>query len=623
MLHPEQAGPSLTSEEHRTDDGRVDGWAPLRAYALLGDMGAAAMVARDGAVDWLAAPTMDTPPVCAAVLDPQLGGSISLAPSVPFEVTRRRYLGATLVLETTYTTDGGIVRVIDALNRGAAGRLPWTELARKVEVVAGTVPMAWSVRPGHRLGVERAWCYLEEGVPRVDAGDLHLVVVVDRFGSPVVENHAVHGEFLAEQGPPGLLAVLAVGEEPIFVPRPKEILSRIEQTTDAWHRWSERIWVDGPWRDIVVRSALTIRALTSDRTGGIVGAITTSLPERVGGGRNFDYRYSWIRDTSFAVDSMNWLGLNEEVHGSVSWLLAASARESPELRTFYALDGSVVPAQMSQAGVPGYHDSQPVHIGNAAASQLQLGCYGDLLDAVWGFVQSGGRLDVGTGSMMVGLADRTCELWRSTDAGFWELGDAQHYTISKIGCWVALDRAVRLAEAGQLASLRVGRWRAERDEIRDWIETRCWSEAKKSYSFYAGTDDLDAAVLLAARTGFCESDDPRLASTIEAIRAELTATGPLLFRYSGQQGKEGAFLACSCWLVEALVHVGRAEEASELFEGVVARANDVGLYSEEMDPSSGDLLGNMPQTLSHLAVIGAATALAGHRGVAGVAPRRE
>ncbi len=361
---------------------------------------------------------------------------------------------------------------------------------------------------------------------------------------------------------------------------------------------------------MVVRSALTIKALTLGTTGAIVGAATTSLPEKVGGKRNFDYRFAWIRDASFALDSMSRLGLSEEVHGSLSWLLSAVAQDSPDLRVFYALDGSVVGAEMIDVDAPGYQGSRPVHVGNSAASQTQLGCFGDLLDAVWRHVQSGGRLDAATATMVGSLADRVWDLWPTPDAGLWELGATEQYTISKIGCWVALDRALRLAGAGQLTSPSLDRWRAERDEIREWIDTRCWSETRRSYTFYAGTDDLDAAVLLAARTGYCVPDDPRLSTTIDAIRAELAAEGPLLFRYSGQEGKEGAFLACSCWLVEALVHAGRTGEAAELLAGVVERANDVGLYTEEMDPDSGDLLGNIPQTLSHLAVIGAATALA-------------
>ncbi len=451
-------------------------------------------------------------------------------------------------------------------------------------------------------------------------GERQVVVITDGLGPPVVDGGGAHGQFLAGGARPGLLAVVTTEGEPVRVPAPAEVLARIDATAATWKRWSDQISYGGPWRDIVVRSGLTIKALTVAPSGAIAGAATTSLPEKVGGERNFDYRYSWIRDSSFAIDSMARLGLSEEVHASLVWLLHAAAQQAPDLRVFYSLDGAVTSADMRAADVAGYQGSNPVNIGNSAANQTQLGCFGDLLDAVWRYVDNGGRLDAATGAMIAALADRTCDLWRSPDAGIWELGDVEAYTISKIGCWVALDRALRLAGAGQLTSLHEDRWRTERDAIRSWTDDHCWSTTKGSYTFYAGTDDLDAAVLLAARTGYCGGSDPRLHTTIDAIAAELGTPGgsgvadggqgPLLYRYSGQKGKEGTFTACACWMVEALTHAGRIDEATRRFELIVQRANDVGLYSEEIDASTGEMVGNIPQTLSHLAIIGAATALA-------------
>jgi GH15 family glucan-1,4-alpha-glucosidase len=257
----------------------------------------------------------------------------------------------------------------------------------------------------------------------------------------------------------------------------------------------------------------------------------------------------------------------------------------------------------------GYRDSRPVHVGNSAAHQLQLGVYGDLIDAVHRAAEIGYRLDARTAQLLSMVADRACDLWRLPDAGIWELDENRHYTISKIGCWVALDRMVGLAEDGQVASLSLSRWRIERQRIRDWIEEHCWSRTKQSLTFYAGTDDLDAAVLLAARTGFWDGDDPRLATTVDAVREELGAGGPLLYRYTGQRDQEGAFVACSFWLVEALAHIGRVKEAEEVLDGMLEYCNDLGLLSEEVDPDTGELLGNFPQALSHLSLIGAASAL--------------
>jgi len=608
---------------------RTDGYAALRSYAVLGDMRGSALVAGDGAIDWLAVPTMDAPPLCAALLDPASGGSIELTPTVPFEVSRR-YLENTMVLESTFTTDAGKVRVTDALNRGSAGELPWAELARRIDLEGGEVPMRWTVRPGHGLQGLNPWCRLDGEAPRLLVGNRQLAVVTDGLGEPTVDHRGVEGRFVAQGDRARLLAVLITEGQPVHVPDPEEILARIDATADSWRRWSKRVRYDGPWRQTVVRSALTIKALTVARSGAIAAAATTSLPEQVGGERNFDYRYAWIRDASFAIDAMNRLGLSEEVHSAITWLLHAAAQEAPDLRVFYALDGSAPSAAIRQVDAPGYRGSAPVQVGNGAADQMQLGAFGDLLDALCRYVDAGGRLDLGTASMVQALADRTCELWQSPDAGIWELGDTQPYTISKIACWVALDRALRLAGAGQLTSTHEPRWRAERDQIRAWIEVNCFSETKQAYTFYAGTSDLDAAVLLAARTGYCSGEDPRLSTTIDAIQIELGAAmsagstvkepsapagetaasvSPLLYRYSGQRDQEGAFVACSCWLVEALAHAGRLEEASAWFALLVDLANDVGLYSEEIDPASGDLIGNMPQTLSHLAIIGAATAL--------------
>jgi GH15 family glucan-1,4-alpha-glucosidase len=290
----------------------------------------------------------------------------------------------------------------------------------------------------------------------------------------------------------------------------------------------------------------------------------------------------------------------------LSFLLGAVAKTAPDIRVFYEMDGAEPDATIAR--VPdwsGYRCSPPVQLGNDAASQRQLGVYGDLMEALGHSVERGDVLDGRTRQLVAGVADAVCRQWREPDAGLWELGQTRPYTSSKLGCWAALDRAARLAEAGQVPGDQVARWRGTAEQIRSYINDVCWSEAKQSYTFYAGTDELDCATLLVARTGFCRGDDPRLASTIEAIRNELSAGGPLLYRYSGMQDQEGAFLACSFWLVEALAAVGRLAEARQVMDETVACANDVGLLSEEIDPSSRDLLGNFPQTLSHLGLIAA------------------
>ncbi|HET7325730.1 MAG TPA: glycoside hydrolase family 15 protein [Nocardioidaceae bacterium] len=586
---------------------RIGGYAALGDYGVLGDGHAGALVATDGAVDWFAAPRLDAPPLCAALLDPAEGGAITLAPTVPYE-SSQRYLSDTMVLQTTFRCESGEVQVTDALTLGSGGPLPWTELARRIEAVSGEVPMRWQVRPGHRLGTGRPWGRWRDDVPVLEAGPVQLAVVADGVGTPVLDSGTVAAEFTAHAGERALIAVVANSAEPLPRPTAADVQGRVDHTVDFWRRWCADVDYDGPYMEAVRRSALTLKALTLSPYDGIASALTTSLPERVGGQRNFDYRFGWVRDASFSLDAMSRLRLTEEVHGALSWLLRAVSRTAPEVRALYTLDGAPASDEMAAIdSLPGYRDSPPVHIGNAAASQLQLGAYGDLMDAVWRYTEHGGYLDASSAAVLTGITDRTCEVWRSEDAGIWELGNLAHYTISKIGCWVALDRAVRLAEAGQLSTPHVARWRCERDAVHAWVDERCWSATKQSYTFYAGTDELDAAVLLAARTGFLSGDDPRLRSTIAAVQTELTAGGPLLYRYTGMRDEEGAFLACTFWLVEALALAGQRAEAQKVLDQALDYSGETGLYSEEVDPASGELRGNLPQGLTHLALIGAAT----------------
>lgn len=441
-------------------------------------------------------------------------------------------------------------------------------------------------------------------------GDYRLAVVCDGVGEPATTGDRVSGRMVMRSGQRGLLAVIGTESGPVHVPSADEVRSRVKRTIETWRHWSGLITYHGRWEELVQRSALVLKALTLKATGAIAGAATTSLPEQPGGQRNFDYRYAWIRDSSFALDAMSRLGLSEELHAGVSWLLAAVSHEAPALRVFYALSGEPVTAEMTEVdNVPGYRNSLPVNVGNGAASQLQLGAYGHLLDAVGHYCAHGGILSPTTARMLADIVDHLCDIWRSPDAGLWELGIPEQYTSSKLGCWLALERAVHLCDAGQITSSHAPRWRFERAAVRAWIEEHCWSEVKHSYSFYAGSDELDAAVVLMARFGYSDPADRRLNTTIDAITTELDAGDALLYRYSGQQDKEGALLACSCWLVQALVHAGRTSEAERLFGQFVAHTNDVGLLTEQIDPASGDLLGNLPQALTHLAMINAATTL--------------
>ncbi|MEV6848009.1 glycoside hydrolase family 15 protein [Actinoplanes sp. NPDC051411] len=578
---------------------RVDGYVPLEDYAVLGDGRTVALVATDGRIDWLPTPSMHAPPVFAAVLDPPDGGFVELRPEEPF-TTSRRYLPGTPILETTFRTAGGEVRVTDALNTD----LPWTELVREVEGIAGEVPMRWEVRPGTRFGTAQPWSE-PLGAGRghlLHCGDQHLAVRHFDAGDPTTAPRALAGRFRAGPGRRTLLALTVGDDGPIPLPGRAELLGRRKATGDRWKAWP--LAYRGPWQAEVRRSALMLKLLQFEPTGAIAAAATTSLPERVGGDKNWDYRYMWVRDAAFAVDALIRLGLHAEVHAGLSFLLRCARSTAPHLKVFYDLDGEVPDAER-ELDAPGYRGSRPVRSGNEAAEQTQLGTFGHLLDAVRQYVDAGHALDPPTGRLLADLADRCCDQWANPDAGIWELHVNRHYTQSKMGCWVALDRAVRLHEQGQVPTTHVDRWRRERDLIHAWVDEHCWSGAKNSYTFYAGTEDLDAATLLAGPFGFDRGD--RLAGTLAAVERELS-DGPLVYRYTGMREEEGAFVACSFWMVSALAILGRKEEATARMKDAVALANDVGVLSEQMAPD-GHALGNLPQAFSHLALINAVGAL--------------
>jgi len=583
---------------------RQDGFVPIASYAALGDGRTVALVAEDGRIDWWPLPTLDAPPGFAAIVDPGAGGSVELTPEEPATV-RRRYVRDTNVLETTFTTDSGTVRITDALAVGRSGRLPWSELIRQVEGLEGSVPLRWAVRPGTRFETVRPWTEDKRGAVLIHVGDQNLAVRAFDAGEPQVDWHGVGGQFTTAAGSRALLAISSSDAAPVFASDRDDVEAHLAVTLDRWREWSGSVRYGGRWSPAVRRSALALKLLHFADTGAVAAAATTSLPERIGGDKNWDYRYMWVRDTSFTADAFLALHMQEEIQSVVNWLLGAVRRTGPGLEIFYKLDGST-PDSERRLRAPGYRDSQPVRAGNGAATQTQLGCYGDLFDTVLRYVEAGHLLDPGTGRMLADLADRCCDIWPTQDAGIWELHTDRHYTISKMGCWVALDRAARLAEMGEIATNHAGRWAREADEVRAWVNEHCWSERKQSYTFYAGTDDLDAATLLAASTGFDRGE--RLAGTVRAVRKEL-GRGPLLYRYTGMDVEEGCFLACTFWLVDALTELGRLEDATTLMDDAVALTNDVGLLAEMMDPSDGAMLGNVPQALSHLALINAAVRL--------------
>ena len=589
---------------------RIGGYAPIDGYAAIGDGRTVALVALDGAVDWLPLPDLDSPSVFCAVLDAARGGCFALAPDVPYAV-ERRYLPDTNVLETVFTTDGGAVRVTDAMTV-PDGRLgPLRELSRRVEGLAGRVPMAWSVEP--RFGYAEASSRIDwrAGVPVATAGGEALAVCSFGAGEPEVARGAVRGRFEALEGTRTMVAICATYHEPLVIPTRDELEARLDATVATWRRWTDDLAYDGPWRNALIRSALALKLLVHAPSGALAAAATTSLPEEIGGERNWDYRYSWVRDSAFMLNALLGLSCAPEARAYFWWLMHASQLTHPRLRVLYRLDGGAR-APERELALDGYRGSRPVRVGNAAAGQRQLDTYGELMQTAWLYARSGHRIDRDIARRLAQVADLVCALWREPDAGIWEVRSEQrHFTQSKMMCWIALDRACDLAGRGVIPARHAQRWRHEADAIGEFVETRCYCAGKRSYVRAADSDELDASLLLGVLFSYGDPRGGRWAGTIDALRRALT-TGPFVRRYTGEDGlsgSEGAFVACSFWLVESLARTGRVEAAMQLMDEVVGLANDVGLYAEEIEPSTGAFLGNMPQGLSHLALISAALAV--------------
>ncbi|MDH6238433.1 glycoside hydrolase family 15 protein [Cryobacterium sp. CG_9.6] len=581
------------------DPIRREGYVDLRSYAALGDGRTVALVGLDGSIDWLPIPNLDSTPVFARLLDDAKGGSIELAPVAAFAVTRR-YLPQTNVLETTYTTASGIARVTDALVTGLAGQLPWVELARRIDGIEGTVDFCWRITAGTCFATITPRVEMTTHGRIIRAGDLMLAVEGSNHG-PDRGGSILAGHFTATVKSHHMLVVAGTKNEPLHLPIPDLTAIGLARTVDNWKHWSDDFNYEGPWADAVQRSALALKLLIHSPSGAIAAAATTSLPENVKGGKNWDYRFAWVRDVTYTVRALVRFGLREETHEAVAWLIQAIRMSDSKLHIFYRLDGSAPGAAKTQ-DLPGWRGTGPVIVGNDARTQLQLGIFGDLVTAMADYVEAGNVLDAHTRVMLAAVADHVCEVWHQHDSGTWELFDQRDYTASKMGCWQALDSALRLCKLGQIAG-DPDRWRVVRGQITEWVAEHCWSEARQSYVTFPGSEQLDASVLLHATSGFDRG--PRMSATIDAIRSEL-GSGALLYRYTGMEAEEGAFVACSFWMASALACVGRHDEAVKLMDELVGLANDVGLYSEMIDPADLSFLGNFPQGLSHLGLINAA-----------------
>jgi GH15 family glucan-1,4-alpha-glucosidase len=471
--------------------------------------------------------------------------------------------------------------------------------------------MRWSI--DSELGGRR-------GAPRIERRGSRIVIASGRdalalgawrAGEPEIRERAVQGGFVAE-GEPAILTLAAAHGEPLVFVGPKHAQGSLERTDRFWREWSARTRYDGPWREQVVRSALVLKLLVYAPSGAIVAAPTTSLPEEIGGVRNWDYRFAWLRDATWSLDAMLTLGYRDEATAFFWWFMHASRLTRPRLGVLYRVDGGVQRGEVDAEGLDGYRSSRPVRIGNAAADQEQLDIYGSVIDAAWRYAESGGTIDRSTGKDLAKIADYVAKIWEQPDNGIWEVRDERaHYTHSKAMCWLALHRASALAAAGLVPDRRE-RWESAAGRVREFYEQDGWDEQLGSFVRAPDMREVDASVLTLALLECEDAHAEKMLRTIEAVRRDLTH-GPFVYRYLGEDGLppgEGAFLACSFWLAACLARAGRVDEAVDYMVQLVAAANDVGLYAEEIDPATGEFLGNFPQGLTHLALVNAATAIA-------------
>jgi GH15 family glucan-1,4-alpha-glucosidase len=593
-------------------------YPPMGEYALIGDCHSAALVSRSGSIDWCCMPRFDSGSIFGRLLDWDSAGFCSISARHPSAATAREYIKGTLVLVTTFVGRGGEARMYDCFTMREGGAThPHRQLLRIVEGVRGRLNLELMVSPRFDYGEVRPWIR-QHGIRMFSAigGNDALFVTSDVNIEPV-SKHDLAASFSVRAGERARLSMQFVRPETLERDTPgpldpDQCDDRLEETRKWWLRWSSDVSLRGPDEEGAVRSAIVLKGLTNAPTGAIAAAPTTSLPETPGGGRNWDYRYSWIRDSCFTARSLAELGPEDEADGFRRFIERTSAGTAEQLQILYGLGGERRLQEQTLDQLEGYRGARPVRVGNAAANQFQLDALGELLDLAWRWHRRGHSPDDDYWRFLVELVDAASARWTEPDSGIWEVrGRKMHFVHSKAMCWAAMDRGLKLAkECARRAP--VGRWSRGRRELRAEIESRGYDKKRGVFVRAFGSKALDASLLLLPTVDFVAWDDERMVRTADTIREELMESG-LLLRYraaDGLGGKEGAFLPCSFWLVECLARQGREQEAREIFDRAVATGNDLGLFAEEFDGAGGEMLGNFPQGLTHLSHIAAAVALA-------------
>ena len=589
----------------------------IEDYALIGDLNTAALVGRNGSIDWLCVPRYDSDACFAALLGDESHGRWLLAPAGEVTSSSRRYRGETMVLETDFETADGAVQVVDCM----ATQGPAPTVVRLARGLRGRVPMRMELALRFDYGRTIPWVQrIEDGISAVAGPDaLYLHTMVPLHG----EEMTTVAEFELREGE---TVPFTLTWNASHLPQPEAIEAdwAVQVAENWWRGWSGSCAFEGEYREQVLRSLLVLKALTYEATGAIVASPTTSLPEALGGERNWDYRYCWLRDAALSLDALMIGGYVAEALAFAGWLARATGLHPSQAQILYGIAGERRLTEETLDWLPGYEGSTPVRIGNAASEQFQLDVYGELLDAAHHARRFQGRiLDEDAWQRQAVTLDHLDGVWRQPDEGIWEVrGPRRQFTHSKVMCWVAYDRMIDAVERfGGHGD--VERWRRTRDEIHADICEKGYDAERNTFTQYYGSAELDAATLLIPAVEFLPPDDPRVLGTIEAIRRELTTDDGFILRYStpahgrdsvdGLRGREGAFLPCSFWLADALAMAGRTEEARALFERLCGLANDVGLLSEEYDAERGRMVGNFPQAFTHLALINTASLLGGFK----------
>ncbi|UNO44266.1 glycoside hydrolase family 15 protein [Streptomyces sp. MST-110588] len=593
----------------------------MEDYALIGDLQTAALVRRGGSIDWLCLPRFDSAACFAALLGDRDNGHWLLAPAAPDARPRRSYRGDSLVLDTVWETPTGAVKVTDFMPQ--RDRAP--DVVRIAEGLRGSVEMHSVLRLRFGYGHVVPWVRRAQGCRVAVAGPDSVWLRTEPEVKTYGQDFSTRSEFTLA---PGERVTAVLTWHPSHEPRPRVIdpYEALESTVEDWEAWAARCRYDGPHRAAVLRSLITLKALTFAPTGGIVAAPTTSLPEELGGVRNWDYRYCWLRDSSLTLKSLVSAGYLEEAAAWRDWLLRAVAGDPADLQIMYGLGGERRLAESELPWLSGYGGSVPVRTGNAAVEQRQLDVYGEVLDSLHIARTAGLPAKPHSWSIQRALLEFLEGNWREPDEGLWEVrGPCRHFVHSKVMAWVAADRAVRALEARPTLRGDPGRWRAMRDTVHREVCERGYDPERNTFTQSYGSAELDAATLLIPRLGFLPGKDPRVIGTVDAVRRELGADG-LVRRYTidgatadgltidGLPGSDGAFLVCSFWLADALYLTGREHEARALFEKLLTLRNDVGLLAEEYDPAFGRQLGNYPQAFSHVGLIQTAFTLFGSAG---------